>query len=103
MLRILNKFWQSLWTSSEALLLRAENKRLRETCLVLEDENEGLKKDLRAAVNNLLSEAGAAPLPTDETVKPAERKLSHRRLSFQQRQRLYVRETTPIVPAKEMN
>ena len=97
------KFWQSLWTSSETLLLRAENKRLRETCLAIEDENEALKKDLRAAVNNLLSEAGAAPLPADETVKPAERKLTHRRLSWQQRQRVYARETTPIIPAKETN
>jgi hypothetical protein len=98
----LRKFWQGLWTSPETLLLRAENQRFKETCLVLEDENEALKKDLRAAVNNLLSEAGAAPLPSDEIAKPG-KKVTHRRLSWQQRQRLYAHATAPQIPAKETN
>ena len=101
MKRFLN-WWRGLWTSQETALLRAENKRLKETCLVLEDELEAAKKDLRAAVNNLLSEAGAAPLPTDDTVKPAGKKLNHRRLSFQQRQRIYVQQTTPIRKVEEV-
>lgn len=99
----LKTFWQGLWTSKEVALLRAENKRIRETCLVLEDENEDLRKDLRAAVNNLLAEAGAAPLPEAETVKPPERKMVHRHLSFQQRQRLYAQQTKPAEPVKEPN
>jgi hypothetical protein len=96
------KWWRDLWTSTETALLRAENKRLRETCLVLEDESEALRKDLRSAVNNLLSEAGATPLPPHENVKPAERKMAHRRLSWQQKQRIYALETKPVTPVKEI-
>lgn len=94
------KFWQGLWTSKEVALLRAENKRIRETCLVLEDENEALRKDLRVAVNNLLAEAGAVPLPSPEPPKLPEKKFAHRHLSWQQRQRLYAQQTAPIVPEK---
>ncbi len=96
------KWWRDLWTSTETALLRAENKRLRETCLVLEDEVETLKKDLRAAVNNLLTEAGATPLPGNESVKAPERKMVHRHLSWQQQQRIYAFDTKPVAPVKEI-
>ena len=95
----LRTLWGRLFI--EAALLRAENKRLRETCLVLEDENAELKKDLRAAVNNLLSEAGATPLPSHEELKPPSRKMANRRLTWQQRQRIYAQETAPIVKELE--
>lgn len=97
------KYWQGLWTSTETLLLREELKRTQETCLVLEDENETLRKDLRAAVNNLLSEAGVAPLPGNGTIKPPERKLAHRHLTWQQKQRLYAHQTKPLTPVAKEN
>jgi hypothetical protein len=96
-------WWTRFRASKETLLLRAENQRLQETCLVLEEENAALRKDLRSAVNNLLAEAGAVPLPSDENIKTGERKVIHRRPSWQQRQRDYVRETTPLIPAKKEN
>lgn len=89
------KLWQSFWTSKQTALLRAENTRLRETAFALQDENERLQAELRAAVNNLLAQAGAAPLPPHEDVKPPVRKLAMRRLTFQQRQRLYAVATMP--------
>ena|ERR1700675_439310 len=98
---LLKAIWFWLTTSTQFALIEAENERLKETCFVLENENDDLRKDLRAAVNNLLSEAGATPLPPDESVKPTERKMTHRRLSWQQRQRVYAVETRPAMPLKE--
>src|SRR6266702_2604108 len=97
----LQSWWRGLWTSTETALLRAENRRLKETCLALEEENEALKTDLRSAVNNLLAEAGATPLPPHEAVKP-DTKPRLRRLSWQQQQRMHAFETKPIVPVKEI-
>lgn len=95
------KWLRQLWSAlfCEGALLRAENKRLEETCMALEEENAALRVDLRAAVNNVLMEAGAAALPSIESRKPADKKLTHRRPSWQQRQRLYAFNTKPI--AKE--
>jgi hypothetical protein len=91
----LAEFWRSLFTSTETALLRAENKRLKETNFALEDENEQLRKELRGTVNTVLSQAGVAPLPPHEEVKAPVRKMTMRRLTFQQRQRLYAAVTAP--------
>jgi TPP-dependent pyruvate/acetoin dehydrogenase alpha subunit len=87
------KQWRAFWVSPETLLLRAENRRLKETNLALEEELEQSRKELRAAVNNLLSHAGAAPLPGAEEVKAPTGRIRH--LTWQQRQRLYAVQTAP--------
>jgi hypothetical protein len=74
-------------------LARAENARLRQSHAALERELEDTRKDLRAAVNNLLSQAGAPPLPPHEEIKPPAN--MPRRLSHHQRQRLYALATMP--------
>jgi hypothetical protein len=89
-------FWRRITTSTEVALLRAENKRLREANFVLEEEIDAARKELRAAVNNLLSQAGVAPLPPNEEIKPPAHR--HRNLTLQQRQRLYAVATTPAPP-----
>jgi hypothetical protein len=84
---------RNLVTSKRTALLEAEVSRLRETNLALEAELDQSRKETRAAVNTLLSQAGVAPLPPAEEVKtPTERM---RRLTFQQRQRLHAIATAP--------
>lgn len=89
----LKKLWRDWTTSKEMALLQAENKRLKESNFILEDENERLRNELRGAVNTLLSQAGVAPLPGVEEVKTVTPRI--RRMSWQQRQRMYAVETMP--------
>ncbi len=85
---------RDLFTSKRTALLEAEVSRLRETNLALEAELDQSRRETRAAVNTLLSQAGVAPLPPAEEVKtPTERM---RRLSFQQKQRMYAVKTAPF-------
>jgi hypothetical protein len=84
---------RNLFTSKRTALLEAEVSRLRETNLALEAELEQSRKETRAAVNTLLSQAGVAPLPPAEEVKTQTQRM--RRLTFQQKQRLYAVETQP--------
>jgi hypothetical protein len=94
-------FWRRITTSTEVALLRAENKRLRESNFVLEEEIAEAHKELRAAVNNLLSQAGVAPLPPNEEIKAPAHRTRH--LTHQQRQRLYAIKTTPAPPKEGTN
>lgn len=87
----IKQFWRNL--VAEKALLKAENKRLRETNFALEEENEQLRKDLRGSLNTLLSQAGVQPLPDAEQVKTPTGRMRH--LTLQQRQRLYAIQTTP--------
>lgn len=90
----LRKLWRR-FAGTDAALLRAENKRLGEANFALEDDNEDLRKELRAAVNTVLSQAGVAPLPPHEDLNPPIRKMRMRRLTWQQKQRLYAAATAP--------
>lgn len=67
--------------------------RLRETNLALEAELEQSRKETRAAVNTLLSQAGVTPLPPAEEVKTHTERM--RRLTWQQQQRLHAIATAP--------
>jgi len=87
-------FWQRITTPPELFLLRAENRRLKETNLALEDENAELRRDIRGAVNTALSQAGAQPLPGAEEVKAPTGRM--RNLTHQQAQRLYALRTSEI-------
>ncbi len=89
----LKTFWRKLTTSTEVALLKNENRRLRETNFALEEELEQARKELRAAVNNLLSHSGASPLPGSEEVKRPTGRIRH--LTHQQQQRLYAIQTAP--------
>lgn len=84
----------NLLTSKRTALLEAENGRLRETNAALEAELEQSRKETRAAVNTLLSQAGVTPLPPAEEVKTPTQRM--RRLTLQQQQRLYA-----VTTAKE--
>ena|ERR1700758_3201401 len=84
---------RNLFTSKRTALLEAENLRLRETNLALEAELEQSRKETRAAVNTLLSQAGVAPLPPAEEVKTHTERM--RRLTWQQQQRLHALKTMP--------
>ena len=90
----LRSFWQRITTPPELFLLRAENRRLKDTNLALEEENTEIKRDLRGAINTTLAQAGAQPLPGAEEVKPPTNRM--RNLSHQQAQRLYALRTTEI-------
>jgi hypothetical protein len=87
----MRKWLRNLLTSKRTALLEAENMRLRETNLALEAELEQSRKETRAAVNTLLSQAGVTPLPPAEEVKTYPERM--RRLTWQQRQRLHALET----------
>jgi hypothetical protein len=97
----LKNWWRLITTSTELALVKAENRRLRESNLALEDELENSRAELRAAVNNLLSQAGVAPLPPHEEIKPPANRM--RRLTLGQRQRLYAIATTPAEPKDGTN
>lgn len=84
---------RQLFTSKRTALLEAEVALLRETNIVLEYELTQSRKETRAAVNNLLSQAGMVPLPADE-VKPATPHI--RRLTYQQKQRIHAAETADV-------
>lgn len=83
----LKQLWRTCTTSTELALAKAENRRLKETNFALEEELGQARKELRAAVNNLLSQGGVAPLPPDEEIKPPTGRIRH--LTHQQAQRLY--------------
>lgn len=87
----LKQLWRNLTTSTEFALVKAENRRLLNTNLALEEELAQAQKELRAAVNNLLTHAGAAPLPGAEEVKPPSGRI--RNLSWQQQQRIHAVKT----------
>ena len=93
------KWIRNFFTSKRTALLEAENVRLRETNLALESELEESRKETRAAVNTLLSQAGVTPLPPAEEVKTHTERI--RRLTYQQKQRLYAVQTAPKEAAKE--
>lgn len=93
-MRWMRQIWQR-FTGTRLALIEAENKRLRETNFALEDLLEQRDKELRAAINTSLAQAGVAPLPPHEEVKPPVRKMTMRRLTWQQRQRLYAVATMP--------
>lgn len=95
----LRELWRKWTTSSELALLKAENRRLKEANFALEEELGDTKKELRAAVNNLLSHAGVAPLPPHEETPPPRNRM--RNLTLQQRQRLYAVATAAKPPQKE--
>lgn len=87
-------WWRGFWTSKETALLRAENERLIETNLALEQEIVALRKDNRALVNAQLKQAGIVSLPelADEKPEPINR---IRKLSLHQRQRVHSMRTDP--------
>lgn len=88
----MRKWWRSLFT--EKALLRAENRRLRESNFAVEEELQQLRCEIRGAVNTALAQAGCTPLPGAELVKtPAVPRM--RKLTLQQRQRMYALETMP--------
>ena len=84
---------RNLLTSKRTALLEAENARLRETNLALEVELDQSRGEVRAAINNSLSQAGVSPLPPHEEVKTEVPRM--RRLTNQQRQRIYAVQTAP--------
>lgn len=92
-MRWLKELWGRWTTSKEVALLQAENQRLWDTNGVLQAELEQSRKETRAAVNTLLGQAGIAPLPPSEEVKPPAKRF--RRLTFQQRQRIHALATVP--------
>jgi hypothetical protein len=90
---------RNLFTSKRTALLEAEVSRLRETNLALEAELEQSRKETRAAVNTLLSQAGVTPLPPAEEVKTYPERM--RRLTWQQKQRVYAERTRPEHPVAQ--
>lgn len=100
-MKFLRAIWYWLTTSTQFALIEAENQRLKETNAALEKENAVLRKELRALTNTILGQAGVAPLPPAEELKPVPRM---RRMTSQQQRRVQLNkaERTAIVEAIEM-
>jgi len=99
----LSNLWRRLTTSTETALLRAENRRLKETDLALEDENFRLRADLREATNSLLSQAGVAPLsPSNEEPPKSIARVRHLTVHQQRRLELVRGTRLALEEGKEM-
>lgn len=100
-MKYLRALWYWLTTSTQFALVEAENQRLKETNAALEEENVLLRKESRALTNTILGQAGVAPLPPAEEVKPVPRM---RRMTTQQQRRVELTkaERTAITEAIEL-
>jgi len=96
--------WRAVTTSKRTALLEAENARLTETNAVLEDELLELRKENRALLNTILSQAGVTPLPSVEEEKPKPvSRIRHLTLHQQRRHDEVVRTRTDFTAAAKLH
>lgn len=81
--------------------MEAENQRLKETNAAIEEELALVRRENRALTNTILGQAGVAPLPPAEELKPVPRM---RRMTGQQQRRVQLNkeERTAITEAIEL-
>lgn len=96
----LHNLWLRI-SGTRLALLEAENERLRETNAVLEEENAALRKDVRALENTVLGQAGVAPLPPAEEVRPVPR-TRHLTVRQQRRREELLQDLRGIEAAKNL-